>query len=324
MKAFVKGNERSEVSALGWLFLACVVTHVAGALAFGLLSDKGITVPVEVELVISEFTILIPSTIFILLGDYSFRNDLGFRRIRPGSFFMCILLSALVTPVASFVNVLSQLFVPNTMVQMSDTLLESSDAALVFLGALYGPFCEELLFRGILFNRYGRYTGPLRAGLISALYFALVHMNINQAAYAFVLGVIFSVVNTAAGSMYPSLIIHVCINGMNLLLLIISGRASESLGDDMISAAESARTGDVIYFLIGITLVAALICILIAIPCIAWMAKHEGRSEELYDMIKKKRPKVRWLTIPAALAVIMILFIMFGLPGVLSYIGKGA
>lgn len=307
---------RSELNGLGWLFTASMILHVAGALALGLLPQKGIYMPVEAELVVSELTILIPSAVIILIRNYSFRKDLGFRRIKLGTFFMCILLSALATPVASFVNVVSQLFVSNTMVEMSDTLLGSSDIALVFLAALYGPFCEELLFRGIFFNRYDKYTGPLTAGLVSSLFFALAHMNVNQAAYAFVLGMIFSVVNKAAGSIYPSIIMHACINGANILLLIAMGRVTDGLGDsvDLMTAAEEVRKGDVIYVMIGVTLVMAMICSAIAIPCVAWIAKHEGRADKLAELQKRDRPKARWLTIPAVLGIVLVLFIMFGLP----------
>ena len=303
-----------------------IALHILGSVALGFLPQKGINIPVEVELVLSELTILIPSAVFILIRNYNFREDLGFRRIRPGSFFMCILLSALVTPVASFVNVVSQLFVANTMTQMSDSLLSASDAALLFLGALYGPFCEELLFRGIFFNRYDKYVGPLRAGLISALFFALAHMNVNQAAYAFVLGVIFSIVNKAAGSIYPSIIIHVCVNGMNILLLLATSGITDELGEsvDIAAAAEQARGSDIIYVMIGATLVIAMISSAIAIPCIVWMARHEGRFEDLYDMFKGKHPKAKWLTIPVILALAIVLFVMFGLSPLMSLIGKGA
>lgn len=325
-KILQKGNSRSELGGLGWLFLVSMLLHILGSVLLGFLPQKGINIPIEVELVASELTILIPSAIFILIGNYGFKEDLGFRRIKTGTFFMCILMAALVTPVASFVNVVSQLFVSNTMVQMSDTLLGGSDAALLFLGGLYGPFCEELLFRGIFFNRYDKYMGPMRAGLISAMFFALAHMNVNQAAYAFVLGMIFSVVNKAAGSVYPSMIIHVCINGMNILLLIAMNAAAENLGEevDMVAAAEQARGSDLIYVMIAVTLVMAVISSAIAIPCVVWMAKNEGRSEDLYDMFKNRHQRAKWLTIPALLAVVIVLFMMFGLSPVLSLLGKGA
>ena len=317
----MRQNEKNnECSALGWLFFISMLVHVAAELALGLLSAKGMVFPVEVTLTVSELTILIPSLIYVLIRNLNFKEDLGFRPIKPGSVLMCILLSALVTPVASFVNVLSQLFVSNTMVQNSDALMSGSSLALLFLGALYGPFCEEFMFRAIFNRRYEIYTGPVRAGLISALFFALAHMNLNQAAYAFVLGFIFSIINKAAGSVYPSIIIHICINGANIALLIMMTAISKAAGDgiDLSAAAEEARGSDLMYVLIGVTLVAAFVCVLIAIPCVMWLAKHEGRRAELIDMFTSRHESKRWLTVSAILGIVFVLFIMVGLEPAVS------
>ncbi len=213
----------------------------------------------------------------------------------------------------------------NTILQESDSLLGLPSVVLLILGGLYGPFCEELVCRGVYFNGYEKYTGPMRAALISALLFALAHLNLNQAAYAFVLGFIFVVLNKAAGSIYPSVIVHTCINGSNILAIILAAKFSGTVGNetDITAAAEAARNSDIIYVLIGVSLVLAMICMAVAIPCIVWISKHEGRFEGLYDMFANRHPGRGGLTVSFVLAMIFVLFIMFGLVPVMSLI-KGA
>ena len=315
----LKDKKDTEIKALGWLFFISVISHILMALAVSLLEDKGFVFPVEVTLVISELTILVPSAVYILIRNLNFREDLGFRPIKAGSVLMCLLLTVLITPIASFVNVLSQLFVKNTMVQMSDSLAGGSNVAVFLLASLYGPFCEEFLFRSILARGYEKHVGPMRAAFISALFFALAHMNVNQAAYAFVLGVIFVIVNRAAGSVYPSIIIHACINGSNILLLFLMTAVTDAMDNGTLAqSAEAARTGEAIYVLIGVTLVMAVISAAIAIPCTVWLAKHEGNLESLKEMFTVKHPRARWLTIPVILAIVTVLFVMFGLAPVMS------
>ncbi len=301
-----------------------MVLHVIGSVLLGLLASKGISVPVEINLVFSELTILIPAFLFILNGNYSFRDELGFRPVKAGTVLMCVLLTFLVTPVVSFVNVLSQLFVKNEIISMSGSLLAGSDLTVLFLAGVYGPLCEEILFRAIFCNRYEVYTGPVRAGLISALLFALAHMNINQATYAFVLGFIFAVINKAANSVYPSIIIHCMINLGNVLVLIIINRIGKGIGadTDLAVAAEQARKGDMIYVLIGVLLVAAIISTVIAIPCIVWMSEHEGNKEAFYDMFARKHESKGWISVPMVIAVLFILFMMFGLGPLLEVINR--
>ena len=313
-------NARSETSSLGWLFFISMLVHMLAMLGFSLLSDKGFEFPVEVNLVASELTILIPAVIYILIKKLDLRGDLGFKRLKPGTVLMCILLTLFVSPVCSFVNVVSQLFVSNTMAQMSDTLLGGSGFAVWFLAAISGPFCEELVFRGIFCNRYEKYVGPLRAGLISAMLFGLAHMNVNQAAYAFVLGVIFSIINRAAGSVLPSLIIHMCINGFNMLLMFMMAGAAKSLGQetDLAQAAELARGSDVFYMTIAATLIISIISIAIAIPCVVWIAKHEDNLEALHDMFANKHESAGWLRFSTVLGICFVMFIMFGLTKLLE------
>ena len=313
-------EDKGELGALGRLFLFSMIIHVIFEIAVGLLSQKGIDLPVEVSLVISELTILVPSVIYVLVRNLNFRDDLGFRPIKTGSVFMCMLLSLFVSAIGSFINVLSQFFTSNVMVQQADVLTSGSNMVVWFLAALYGPFCEEFMFRSIFSNRYEKYTGPMRAGFISALLFALAHMNINQASYAFALGVIFSIINKAAGSVYPSMIIHACINGGNILLLMVMTKAAKALGaeNDIAEAAEAARGSNMMYILTGTTLVGALVAAAIAIPCVVWMSKHEGKYDDLCDMFLNRHGSQRWLTVSAVAGILFVIFIMFGLNPVIS------
>ena len=95
-------DHRRTSRGLGWLFLAATVFQVLQSVAFDLLGQKGIEPPVEILLVFSELSILVPTLIYILVKKLGFRDDLGFKKIKAGTFFMCILLTLLVMPVASF------------------------------------------------------------------------------------------------------------------------------------------------------------------------------------------------------------------------------
>lgn len=318
-----KDNVKTEASALGWVFFISMAVHVMCSVAVDILEQKGITIPVELSLIISELTILVPALIYVIIKRLSFSEDLGFCGIKPGTILISAFMSFPVWGIGSFFNVLSQIFVSNTMVQMSDTLLGGSNVAVLFLGSVYGPFCEEFVCRSVFNRRYELLVGPMRAGLISALYFALAHLNFNQAAYAFVLGVLFSIINKAAGSVYPSMIIHMCINGCNLLMIMVMTAITEGIGSpqDMAAAAEAARESDMIYILLAITLIGAIISSLVLIPCVVFVSKHENRFEELISLFKTGQSKGRWLTFSSVLAVCFALFIMFGLRPLLSALG---
>lgn len=81
---------------------------------------------------------------------------------------------------------------------------------------LLPPVCEELLFRRLLLDRL-RVLGDVSAIVLSALAFALYHMNLFQMLYAFGLGMLFAVVVLLTGSIRDTILLHMCVNGMTVL-----------------------------------------------------------------------------------------------------------
>lgn len=95
----------------------------------------------------------------------------------------------------------------------------------IVLGAVAAPFCEEVLFRGFLFNafanRFGNYTGAVASSLIfSAGHFYGWFGSI----FVFFYGIIFCFVYRKTGRLEASIIMHACVN----LPLIILGWLSWS------------------------------------------------------------------------------------------------
>lgn len=101
--------------------------------------------------------------------------------------------------------------------------------------ALYGivaPLCEELLFRGVLYNMIDTYVRrrgavgtescSLRAFLIAAicssLLFALYHGNLAQGIYAFLMGMTFCLAYELTGQFLSAWILHAACNIIALLL----------------------------------------------------------------------------------------------------------
>ncbi len=94
--------------------------------------------------------------------------------------------------------------------------------------ALYGlftvicaPIFEELLFRGIMLNRLKKY-GELFACIVSGVLFGLIHQNHQQMFYAAALGMIFAIMDIKAGSIIPSVIAHMVVNGFSFLNTLIA------------------------------------------------------------------------------------------------------
>ncbi|MGN1376197.1 MAG: lysostaphin resistance A-like protein, partial [Prevotella sp.] len=88
-----------------------------------------------------------------------------------------------------------------------------------FVICLFAPLVEEIVFRGAilraLLERYSNRWIPI---LISALLFALVHMNPAQMPHAFIVGILLGWLYCRTGSIIPGIIIHFVNNTVSFVI----------------------------------------------------------------------------------------------------------
>lgn len=83
--------------------------------------------------------------------------------------------------------------------------------------ALLTPVLEELVFRGIVYGRIRRMIPVVPAVIVSALLFALVHFNVVQFVYAFVMGIFLAVLVELCGHMYVAVAGHMMANAIAVI-----------------------------------------------------------------------------------------------------------
>ncbi len=102
--------------------------------------------------------------------------------------------------------------------QNANEAFYGSTIELELLGsALITPFLEELLHRGVVYGRLRRMMGFVPSLVVSALIFAILHFNIVQFIYAFLLGLVFALFVEKSGRLYPAVLAHIVANGLAVL-----------------------------------------------------------------------------------------------------------
>ncbi len=81
----------------------------------------------------------------------------------------------------------------------------------IIITFIIGPFVEEFIFRGLLFERLSIY-GNLFATIFTAVIFALFHGNLQQIPYAFLIGVVFGYLRSKTGNFKLCFVLHAIIN----------------------------------------------------------------------------------------------------------------
>lgn len=297
-----------------WLFLSTVLitlTVIVLMNVFYLLTAGKLEIGIILNLVISQLTIVIPALFFALFSKSGLNEMLGYHKIKISSALMAVLFSYLLMPLVTAVNAISMLFVDNTVNAMSGDILQISFPVMLFLIGLFGPFCEEFVCRGMIFGGYKKSGSVFKAVVLSSLVFGLLHLNFNQATYAIVLGVCFSLLVEATGSLWASTIAHMVINTTEVCMMFLVERLLPGIYTT--GQTEGMLTTQTLLAAIGPYLLVATITTALAGCVLVWIAKNENREEHLKDIwIKRKEKEERLITVPLIIAMVLsIAFMIF-------------
>ena len=134
------------------------------------------------------------------------------------------------------------------------TLINSSDILLnLIIISIIGPIFEELLFRKLLIDRTIKYGAKISI-ILSATLFGLMHGNLNQFFYAFLLGGFFSYIYIKTGKIIYPILLHICLNLMGSVLSLF-----------VLGSANAIAQGTYASFDIGLILIYVLILLLVMI-----------------------------------------------------------
>lgn len=267
------------------------------------------------NLIVSQLINITPVLFMILLGrrkygaERVFTDVLGFRHIKISTALMTILYTVLVIPLSTLANMISMIFVDNVVGELAGDVLDVPFAIMFLLMAVFGPFCEEAVFRGAFFRGLRKSGNIFGAVIMSSLLFAAMHLNLNQAAYAFVLGIMMALAAEATGSTMTSFIMHLIFNGQSVCLMYLSDRFLPGFLEEELQMDYTARE---MFLTLSTYLQISLACTVLAVCVLSWMAANEGRRHFLkivWASRKNHREKIGsvWLVMGLMLAFVYMI-----------------
>jgi len=131
----------------------------------------------------------------------------------------------------SYVMDITKLFFPesvNLIIKTSNSLkifiLTSnwiSFAIFAFFAVVIASFVEEIVFRGVIFSCFKKYTGESSAMFLASLVFAGIHFNFVQFLPLFLLGLVCQKLYLHHKSIYPGILYHALNNSVAMIFLFI-------------------------------------------------------------------------------------------------------
>lgn len=281
-----------------WLFLTVILVHI-GTVLFLLFAGEYISFGIITNCLLSEGILIIPTLLFLLFSGEVKRPErreaAGFHRIKISSVLMIFLCTLLLMPLVTVLNALTMFFTDNAMASLQGDILNVSFPVMLFMIGIFGPFCEEFVFRGVLYKSYCRRGGGVGSGtgavLLSALTFGLMHMNFNQALYAFGIGIFLALLVEVAGSLWASVFCHVFFNSFQVVLMYLSDSILESVYGQAVSETAQGITTQELMAALSVYLIIAAVTTPIAVCILVWIMKNEGRQEAVRLLFRGQRER---------------------------------
>lgn len=273
-----------EVKKINWFFPVLVISYlflnVVSGVVIGIMMAAGINIPMWILYVLGEAIALLIALVYILIMRINIMKDMPYKLIGIKDILLSVLTGYLLIPMVLFLNNITMLFSNNYLNESSQELIAYPYLVQVILMAVIPPLVEEFVFRGLFYGTYRKYNVP-RAAVMSGLIFGIFHLNINQFAYAFVIGIIFAYMVEATGSVWASVCAHFAVNTYSITVIQIL-KMSGSYDSVISSSAEQQLTdipvvSQVISYIV--MFIVAVVFMMLAILCIRNMAKRHGRLQ---------------------------------------------
>lgn len=261
-----------------------LVYFVAASLVLGIVVNlTDLELGIVPALLISQFLMIgLVIIVYMLMTKSSPSITFMIKKISFVDGLICVGIAFTIGPLLNLVNVISQFFVTNQVTESLAQTLSLPYLVTIAMAALTPAVMEELLTRSIIIRNY-RQQPVWIVCIMSGLFFGFIHMNMNQFAYAFVMGAIMCYIVMATGSVITSMIIHFVINASSITLLYLVQTALSFLdesGDLMTEMTEMSSDAPIEQLIISliVVLIMAAIFTPVAVLLINTLIERHGKK----------------------------------------------
>lgn len=200
-----------------WWLIKALGMELLLAVCMVCLDGAGIVIPS----VFFQFVLAVPILIPVLVEMKKGKLRISVKPLSLKWAVVCVLSACAMVPVCSLISYQTG-FAGNAAADNVPKMIADSGFAAVIYLCIIGPVLEELFFRGLVPDLF---KGAKKRDIVlaSSLLFALWHMNINQASYTFILGLVLSWLALKTKNLLAPITVHCIFNGMNLLMIMTEG-----------------------------------------------------------------------------------------------------
>ena len=299
---------------VNWLFLTTLLVEAAVMAFMYLCSD--ISLGIIESLLLSQLIVLVPAVLFLFGTKTDPGRLIAHNRPKFTTALLVVVFTFLCMPASIAVNAFSMLFVDKEVAGLQSYMLSVPWWQILLMVGIIGPVSEEFVFRGVIYHGYKtsqRFVGSM---LLSALLFGLTHLNFNQMSYAVLVGIVSVLLLEGSGSIFYSMLFHICINTTNVVQMLVQ-KAQGTIMSQEESMAYIERTMQMPYkqaLAVSVSVYAVIAAGATALAgCLLYLiVKKENRVQHMQQLLHgntgEKRTKL--ISVPLVISVVLCLLYM--------------
>lgn len=233
--------ERLSIGKTNIFFGIFMISYLGMSMLLSLVLPPAL--PYWANMLVSEAVIAAPAVVFLIIQRIAPRDIIGKGQAGGFDILLAYVGAYCLMPLIYFLNYITMFFAENYVNNMVSELYIYPLWAQLVLMALLPAVVEEFIFRGIFYRSYRR-KNVMKAALMSGLLFGITHLNLNQFAYAFAIGVAFCLLYEASGNIVLSVTAHFAINANTVFIMHFLENAQEIAVEE--NAVQSVPAGMVL------------------------------------------------------------------------------
>lgn len=172
---------------------------------------------------VASIIILLVLIIEFLIRKKSFFKEIKFEKMNPAYIIPIIFLGIGMNFLTS--SLMEVLPIPEKLMEQymeQSSVLNSGNMAFNFVLIVFvAPLVEEVVFRGLVFTRFQKGMPIVLSATLSALIFGLAHGQIIWMTYAFILGLVLSLVFVKTKSLVGNILLHFTFNLTSGIMMLM-------------------------------------------------------------------------------------------------------
>ena len=222
---------RANNFMLAMLTLGVAFGFLVGQMVMFLQALFGFTLPISSwQILWQTVVLLVPCLVYILVTRRKLSDLFPMRPLSVFNVVFILLMTIFIMPAAIFLSALTSLFSEPNLHEFVISMYHEPFAVIILATCIVPAVFEELALRGIVQSEYG-HVSIKKAALINGLFFAILHLSVEQFLYAFLLGAVFAFFVHYTKSILSAVLAHLAFNFIQVLMSYIAHHAALQQGE---------------------------------------------------------------------------------------------